>query len=71
MTDRYNYLTVVLEKDMRTDDAEGLIQAIRRMRGVLTVSGNVADTNAYFAEERARRDLTEKLWHILFPNAPK
>jgi hypothetical protein len=25
MTDRYNYLTVALEKDIRTDDAEALI----------------------------------------------
>ena len=29
MTDRYNALTVILEKDIRSDDAESLIAAIR------------------------------------------
>ena len=54
MTDRYNALTVVMEKDMRDDDAEALIAAIRQLRGVLSVSGNVAD-------------LGQKLWSVLYP----
>lgn len=68
MTDRYNTLTVVLEKDMRDDDAEVLLVAIRQLRGVLSVTGNVADPAAYTAEERARRELGEKLWQVLYPN---
>lgn len=43
MTDRFNALTVVLEKDIREDDAQALLSAIGQLRGVLTVSGNVAD----------------------------
>jgi hypothetical protein len=45
MTDRYNYLTVALETDIRSDDAEALIAAIRMLRGVLKVEPNVTDPN--------------------------
>lgn len=68
MTDRYNALTVVLEKDMREDDAEQLLCAIRQLRGVLSVSGNVADLTDHIAQERARHDLGIKLWSVLYPN---
>ena len=68
MTDRFHSLVVVLEKDMRSDDAEGLIQAIRHMRGVASVAGNISDFASHMAEERARRELGHKLWEILYPS---
>ena len=37
MTDRIHALTVVLDEDMRIDDAEPLVQAIRMMRHVADV----------------------------------
>lgn len=43
MTDRINAIVVVLEKDMREDDAEPILNAIRQMRGVLDVRTNIAD----------------------------
>ena len=64
MTDRYHTLTVVLEHDIRDDDAESLISAIEHIRGVLSVSGNVADIQSHFAEERARLDLRRKLFEV-------
>lgn len=67
MTDRFNTLTVVLEKDMRDDDAERLLDAIRCMRCVLSVDGNVANPSDYMAEERVKRDLSDKLWQVLHP----
>lgn len=67
MTDRYNTLTVVLEHDIREDDAASLLNAIRQLRGVLSVTGNVADLNAHTAIERARGELIEKLWQIFYP----
>lgn len=33
MTDRFHTLTVVLEHDMRDDDAQALISAIGQLRG--------------------------------------
>jgi len=37
VTDRYMALTVVLERDMREDDAAGLITALRQLKGVADV----------------------------------
>jgi hypothetical protein len=65
MSDRYNCLTVVLEKDLKDEDAEPLIEAIKQFRGVLSVTPNVSDFPAHMAEERARNELREKLWRVL------
>lgn len=67
MTERYNFLTVALEADLRSDDAEALISAIRQLRGVADVKPNVRDGNSLTAETRVRADLTEKLWAVLHP----
>lgn len=67
MTDRFNSLTVVLERDIREDDAEALINAINQLRGVLSVSGNVSDVTSHIAEERAKREIGDKLWSVLYP----
>jgi hypothetical protein len=68
MTDRYHSLTVVLGKDVREDDCQPLIDAIRHMRGVIDVSGNVSgfDDIGYM---RARNELSKKLWKVLWPNS--
>ena len=67
MTDRFNALTVVLEHDIREDDAQALISAISQLRGVLSVTGNVADPLSHITEERARHHLGKKLLAVLFP----
>ena len=67
MTNRYHTLTVVLTKDMRYDDAAALMNAIRQMRGVCSVSGVVSDLSDNMAQSRVRRELADKLWAILYP----
>lgn len=67
MTDRYNALTVVLEKDIREDDAEVLVSAIKQLRGVLSVEGNVSTAESHIAHERVRQELAKKLWEVLYP----
>lgn len=67
MTDRFNSVTVVLEKDIRDDDAEVLLAAIRQLRGVLSVTGNVSDLSTHVAQERARHELGERLLAVLYP----
>lgn len=67
MTDRYHTLTVVLEENIRDDDAESLIAAIHHLRGVLTVTGVVADHASYMAEARAKSDLGAKIWDVIYP----
>lgn len=65
MTDRYYALTVVLEKDIRSDDAKQIMDAIRMIKYVLDVKGNVATPETWMAEARTRRELGEKLFKIL------
>jgi hypothetical protein len=65
MSDRYNYLTVILEQDLKDEDAEPLIEAIKQFRGVLSVTPNVSDMTALLAEERVRNELAGKLWRVL------
>lgn len=68
MTDRLNGLTVVLERDIRDDDAEGLIAAIKQLRGVLDVVPHVADFAAHVAGERARHELGRKVLAVIYPS---
>lgn len=65
MSDRYNSLTVLLEKDLKDEDAEPLIAAIKQLRGVLDVTPTVSNMIGILAEERARRELIDKLWSVL------
>lgn len=65
MTDRFHSLTVVLEQDTRDDDAEPILQAIRMIKGVLSVSGTVADIESHMAEDRARQDITVRVFEAL------
>lgn len=68
MTDRYNALLVVLEQDIRDDDAEATIAAIRQIKGVLDVTPNVVDSGDYIvAEMRVRHELGQRLWQVLYP----
>lgn len=65
MTDRYFALTVALKQDMREDDAEGILAAIRMIKGVLSVEGHVADTELFTAEKRIRLEMEEALHYAL------
>lgn len=67
MTDRLNALTVVLDRDIRDDDAQPLIDAILQLRGVLSVEGNVSNTGSHIAQSRAEQAIRERLWEALKP----
>lgn len=67
MTDRYYALTVALEKDIRDDDAENILAAIKMIKGVLNVKPHISNPDVWMAEERARRELGKKLLDIVFP----
>lgn len=71
MTNRYNALVVVLEHEIREDDAEALLSAIRMIKGVKTVRGHVADMESHIAYERARHDLGQKLLDVVYPDRQK
>lgn len=66
MTDRYYALTVILEKDIRDDDAKPILDAIKTIRGVLNVKPHISDPGTWMAEERARNDLGRKILDIIY-----
>lgn len=70
MTDRFNSLTVVLDADIRDDDAEPILAAIRQLRGVLSVTGNVADLASHVANQRAKHELGQRLMDVVYPERP-
>ena len=65
MTDRIHSVTVVFKENMRVDDAEATLNAIRMIKGVISVEGNVADATSHMAESRARMDLRAKLFNAI------
>lgn len=65
MTDRVHSLTVVLDQDIRTDDVQGIIDAILHLRHVATVNTHVADVNSVMALSRARLELRKKIFEAL------
>lgn len=65
MTDRVNYLTVVVRGDLREDDAIPLMAAIGMLQGVISVGFDVADPASYVAEQRAKHELMSKVWEAL------
>ena len=64
MTDRYAGFVVVLDHDIREDDAEGTIQAIRHLRHVADVKPVNGVVEVAIAESRVRLDLWQKIREI-------
>ena len=65
MTDRIHSLTVVLEHNIRDDDIEPLIKAIKMIRWVNEVVPIVADGAAYMAESRAQTEWASMLHNFI------
>jgi hypothetical protein len=61
MTDRHSGYVVVLEKDIREDDAEGIINAIKMVKGVLTVKPVEATVGFVIERERVKAEYANKL----------
>jgi len=65
MTESYHSLIVVLERDIRDDDAECILTAIRMIKGVLSVKPHKSDIRSVMAEDRAMRELKNKLKYTI------
>lgn len=66
MTDRINAVTVILEDDIRIDDAEeGVLTALRSIRGVLRVVPHVATIDSVVEQQRARSEIRERLYELM------
>ncbi len=68
MTERFKGLLVTFETDVREDDLDVFINAIKLMKRVIAVkpipSRNIDNE---IAEDRVRRDLHQKLLRVIYP----
>ena len=61
MTDTLKGLVVSLNHDIREDDAEDIIQAIRMVKGVANVAPLVSEAGDWVVAERSRREMRERV----------
>lgn len=64
MTDRHAGYVVTLAKDIREDDAESILNAIRMVKGVATVTPVVSDIGQHIAEERAHLAIQSRIFDL-------
>lgn len=57
MTDRIKGCVVVFEEDLRVDDAEALLGAIRQLRGVAALSTASVSADDYINRTRIRQEV--------------
>lgn len=67
MSDRYNALIVVLDKDIHDVDAQPTIDAIKQINHVQSVKGRKSSFHDDIAQSRVRSELISKLWEVLYP----
>lgn len=65
MTDRHAGYIVVLADDIREDDAEAAVTALRMVKGVISVKPIVADRNTHIAIARVDQEWRERLLRLL------
>lgn len=65
MTDRLKGFVVTLQENMREDDAQEVINAIKMIKNVLTVKPLVTGWEDGMFYDRVKRDLISKLWDVL------
>jgi hypothetical protein len=68
MTTRFSAFTVILENDIREDDAQLLISAIKQLRGVQDVVGHESNPMQQIAESRARNELLSQVVQLFNKN---
>lgn len=65
MTDRHSGYVVVLDKDIREDDAEAVITALKMIKGVVGVKPVISGIELEIAQARVDREWRAKLYALL------
>jgi hypothetical protein len=65
MTDRYSAFWVILDRDIRDDDAEAIINAIKQLRGIVAVTPHLSNPDAGIATLRLKNGLIQKLIKVV------
>lgn len=61
MQKQINALTVVLDKNITSAEAEQIAEAIKLFNGIISVDLNVANAMSHIAFETARQDILSKI----------
>jgi hypothetical protein len=64
MTTRLKGVTVAFNNDIREDDAESILKAIRMIKGVLDVKPIEFSSDDYIIESRIRNEYQNKILEI-------
>lgn len=65
MTDRHAGYVVTLAEDIREDDAEAVINALRMVKGVINVEPVVSSVELHIADSRADQRWQERIAGLL------
>lgn len=69
MTDRVQGFVVTLDRDMRIDDAQALIDAIKMLRHVMSVKPSIVTADDFFARQRIAIELQNKVLQVFLDEA--
>ncbi len=65
MTDIVKGFTITLEKDIREDDVEYILNAIKMIRGVADVEPSIVGSDDIMNRSRIRHELREKFYKFI------
>lgn len=65
MTDRVKGLVVVLEEDIREDDAEKIIEAVEMVKGVQSVDKNITEVDDYINRQKVVNKISKDIFEVL------
>lgn len=68
MSDRVKGFLVTLEKDVRLDDVDLLMQTIRYMRGVANLEPSIVNSDDFINQQRIKTDLRQKMYQFINDN---
>lgn len=62
MTDRIRHITITLDRDLRDDDAKGILDAIGRIKGVATVEPRIVTGGDILARAAVAAEIGPRLY---------
>lgn len=62
MTDRVKGFTVTLAEDIRVDDIEAVLNALRMVKGVIHVEPVLNTPDDHFSKQRVKDELRDKFY---------
>ena len=64
MTDRLKGCVVAFESDIRDDDAEPILEAIKMLRGVAGVTFNITDPDDWINRQQVKTEIRSKFYEL-------